>query len=49
MTVILESAAEFIDIGRYDWYVTGTGCRLHAVLSFTDAHRAAPAAAREKE
>jgi hypothetical protein len=37
----LESAAEFISIGRADWFVAGLGRRLHAVRddAWTDEHR----------
>jgi hypothetical protein len=33
-------AAEFIDIGRMDWFVSKSWNRLHAVLEFTDDHKA---------
>ena len=36
----LESAEEFISIGRYDWFTTRTGRRLHAVLEFSGEHKA---------
>ena len=36
----LESADEFISIGRVDWFVTKTWRKLHAVPEFTDEHRA---------
>jgi hypothetical protein len=40
MTGTLESAAEFIAIARVDWLVTKSWNRLHAVLEWTDEHRA---------
>jgi len=36
----VEDAGRFIEIGRFDWFVTPGGHRLHAVLTFTAAHRA---------
>jgi hypothetical protein len=35
----VENADDFINIGRYDWYVTATGTVLHAVTAFTQVHR----------
>jgi hypothetical protein len=40
VTVTLESADEFISIARLDWLVTRSWNRLHAVLEWTDVHRA---------
>jgi hypothetical protein len=38
--VPLESAEQFIGLARYDWLVTKSWNRLHAVLEFTDEHKA---------
>ena len=39
MTDALESAAGFISIARYDWLVSKSWNRLHAVTGWTDEHR----------
>jgi hypothetical protein len=40
VTATLESAEQFISIGTYDWYVSKSWNRLHAVTEFTDEHKA---------
>ena len=37
---LLESADQFISVGRFDWYVSKSWNRLHAVLEWTEEHRA---------
>jgi len=39
-TTTLESAEQFISIGRVDWFVAKSWNRLHAVPEFTDEHKA---------